>query len=96
MALTGPFGCLDKHPTAQSIKFSGKYINLKEMSRVYDLDHGYLSRIFNRKRVPSIAYAKIIAKALHMTYEDFIKALSLVEADVVVGRMQTRGLIRVE
>lgn len=93
MAIIGPWGCLDRHPTAQSIRFNGKYINLKEMSRLHDLDHGYLSRIFNQKRIPSIAYAKVIAKALHMQYDDFIACAGFVEADVLVGRMTLRGLV---
>lgn len=93
MAITGPFGCLDRHPTAQSIRFNGKYINLKEMSRLYNLDHGYLSRIFNKHRIPSIAYAKTIAKALHMQYEDFLASSGYIEADVTVGRMTLRGLV---
>lgn len=96
MAITGPWACLDKHPTNQSIRFNGKYINLKEMSRLYDLDHGYLSRIFNKKRIPSIAYAKVVSKALHMQYEDFIKAAGFVEADVTVGRMTLKGLVWAE
>lgn len=96
MALTGPYGCLDRRPTSQSIKFNGRYINLKEMSRLYDLDHGYLSRIFNQLRIPSIAYAKVISKALHMQYEDLIHALELEEAETKVGRMTVVGLKKID
>lgn len=74
------------------MRFNGKYINLRFMADTYDLDHGYLSRIFNNKRVPSVSYARIIAKALHMQYDDFIEAMGLEEATITVGRMRTQGL----
>lgn len=76
MATVEPKGCLQEKPTAQSILFAGKYINLKEVARQQGIDESYLSRIFSGKRpLPRADYAMRIAKALGLGLEELIHAI---------------------
>lgn len=63
-------------PTPISVKFAGVYLNLRELSRHLDCDHGHLSRVFNSKRSPSIQMAVQIAAALNMGVDHFLAALT--------------------
>lgn len=65
-----PTRCLEDHPNSKSIRLSGRFINMAEIERTFELDHGYVSYILQGKRTPSISYAKRLAKALGMFDEE--------------------------
>lgn len=70
-----PAAFVQTRPTPTSIKIAGVYINLRELSRYLECDHGHLSRVFNSKRGPSVTMARRIAVTLNMTTDDFLNAL---------------------
>jgi DNA-binding phage protein len=57
------------------VKLGGKFINLSAISRTQGIDQSYLSRIFARKRDPSLKCARKIAACLGMGLEAFLEAL---------------------
>lgn len=76
MAVRAPRHCIENHPTSQSIRFGGVYINLTAISRRDPaLTHSYLSRVFNGGRRPSYRLAQRIAKALGMSTDDMMDTM---------------------
>lgn len=57
------------------IQFAGRYVNLHHMAEAEGMDYNYLWRIFNRRREPSLPYARRIAGCLDMSELDFLVAL---------------------
>lgn len=70
-----PTRCLESHPTKQSIRFGGRYINLSLIARDQKIDQSALSRIFAGKRRPHIDHARKIARALGLSLDDFLTTL---------------------
>lgn len=68
--------CLEWKPTTQSVLFCGTYISITELARATGLDRSYLSRIFSGKRTPSVKSAGVLAIALGMTLEAFLRGLN--------------------
>lgn len=66
---------LQAKPNAYSVKFGGAYLNLREIARRLECDHGHLSRVFNSRRGPSLQMAQRLAEALGMSVDDFLTAL---------------------
>jgi DNA-binding phage protein len=71
----GPNECIEANPSSQTVKLGGKFINLSAISRTQGIDQSYLSRIFARKRDPSLKCARKIAACLGMGLEAFLEAL---------------------
>lgn len=78
----GPRACLEYKPTHQSIRFAGRYISLVKLANEGGFDHGYLSYVFQGKRMPSIDYALRIAKCLGMGLEEWLEAIALRRAEL--------------
>lgn len=72
----GPRAYLEDHPTAQSIKLGGRYINAKKLAVDQNLCHSYVTRILNGQRPASISYYQIIATALCMGLEELIDSIN--------------------
>lgn len=70
--LQGPRAYLETRPTFRSVKFGGRFINLKEMARCEHMEHSYLTRVINGSRRPSLEYLSRIVAALQMTTDDFL------------------------
>jgi transcriptional regulator with XRE-family HTH domain len=70
-----PTGCIEHNPTTQSVKFSGEYINLSEISRQVNIHQSVLSHIFAGGRRPSLNSATKISRALGMEIGSFVAAL---------------------
>jgi transcriptional regulator with XRE-family HTH domain len=64
-----PTRCIELNPTSKSVRLAGRYISLAKLEEQSGLDHGYVSYIFQGKRVPSLTYARTIAKGLGMLDE---------------------------
>lgn len=73
----GPRAYLEARPTAQTVKLGGRYINIQLLAEENGLDHGYVSRIVNGKRTPSIDYLTRIAAALKMERDELLFAIAL-------------------
>ena len=69
----GPY--VHTEPFNQYIELGGRYINLSALARDKGFTRAYLTKIFNSRAVPSIAYATLIADALLMTLPEFLLAL---------------------
>lgn len=63
----GPRRYLEDNPTPQTVRFGGRYINLKRMAEGEDMNHSYLSYILSGKRTPALEYAEKIVEALGLT-----------------------------
>lgn len=74
---TIPTRCIERHPTTQTVWFAGVPVNMSAIAESYvpNLDVGYLSKILNGQRVPSVAMAEKIAQALGMQMQAFLEAL---------------------
>lgn len=64
-----------QNPNPQTFRFAGKFINLSEIGRIYNMDPSHLSRIFRGERNPTVAYARKLSAALGMTTDAFLDAL---------------------
>lgn len=64
-----------KTKNAQAVQFAGMCINLSEISRNEGIHVSHISRIFSGQRIPSVDYARRIARALNMGLEQFLYAL---------------------
>lgn len=60
----GPRRYLEDNPTAGSVRFGGRYINLKRLAEGEDMNHSYLSYILSGERTPTFKYATKIVEAL--------------------------------
>lgn len=70
--------CIEEHPTTQTIKLGGRYISLRRLQAYTGIDEGYLSRMMNGKRDPTLmklGVALQIAAALGMSIDELIEAL---------------------
>jgi transcriptional regulator with XRE-family HTH domain len=70
-----PHACLEHKPTRQSVLFCSTFINLSLIAFMSGLTLSYISMIFAGKRSPSLRSARLIAKALNMGLEEFLKGL---------------------
>jgi len=70
-------GCYVQSPTAQTITFAGKYINLSAISRSTGISGSHLSRLFRGKRQASVPRIRKISDALRMRIQEFIDALDV-------------------
>lgn len=76
MSRVGPKGCLlEGNANSRSIRFAGRYINLKEVWRQSGVGHGYLSKIFSGERVASTTTYLRVAKALDMGLDELLNAI---------------------
>lgn len=66
---------LELRPTAQSLKFGGRFINLTHVAGFLDIDKSYLSRVLNGKVNYTISYALTICEALLMDIKEFKEAV---------------------
>lgn len=64
-----------RNPKCQNYKFAGRYLNLKLLAKHLGINHGYMSRIMSGERTPSVAYALLIANALHLSLDEFVEAV---------------------
>lgn len=58
------------------ITFAGQQINLHQMAVEENFDYSYLWRVFKGGRMPSVYYAKRIAKCLHLSMDELVAALN--------------------
>lgn len=73
----GPRAYLEERPSHQSVRLSGRYINIKRLSYDLDMDHSYVTRIISGERAnPSYAYLKRIADAFLMTVDELVAAIA--------------------
>lgn len=66
-----PHFFLEDKPSHQSVRFGGRYISIRRLSEAHNLDHGYLSRIFNGSRKPTLTYLETITTAMGISVDDF-------------------------
>lgn len=75
--MVGPRAYLEDRPSHQSVRLSGRYINIKRLSYDLDMDHSYVTRIISGERAnPSYAYLKRIADAFLMTVDELVAAIA--------------------
>lgn len=70
-----PHTFLQHRITSQSIRFGGRYINLTQLATFAHVDKGYVSRILRGIGSPSLDILVVLAGALHMTLDDFYRAI---------------------
>jgi transcriptional regulator with XRE-family HTH domain len=70
-----PGKCIESKPTAQSVLFCDKFINLSTIALYTGISTSHLSMLFSGKRQPSLRVAKLIALALDMTLQRFVSQL---------------------
>jgi hypothetical protein len=57
------------------IEFAGRAININRLAAQEELDYSYLWRVFNGYRMPSLAYATVLAQHLQMSRAELIAEL---------------------
>lgn len=82
----GPTFFLENKPSHQSVRFGGRYISIRRLSEAHHLDHGYLSRIFNGSRKPTLTYLEIITNALGITVDEFREYVADRQAELEAKR----------
>lgn len=60
----------------KSIIFDGRNLNLSELARKSGLRRAHLHHIFNFRRTPSLLYAIKLSRAMGMSLDEFVVALS--------------------
>lgn len=88
----GPKAYLEDHPTQQTIRLCGRYINIARLATDQNLDHSYVSRILAGERNPSLDYFRRIADALMMGTDELIEGIRDRKEEVSQERQRQLGL----
>lgn len=72
----GPKAYICEHPKHDTVRLMGRYIHIKKLAKREGLEHSYLSKILSGDRTPAITYLQRIARALDMTIDDLMEAIS--------------------
>lgn len=80
--MVGPRAYLEPRPTYRSIKFGGRFVNLKALARDHHFNHSYITRIIKGSRTASVDYCRRVAAALDMPLEDFLQAVDDLRDDI--------------
>jgi transcriptional regulator with XRE-family HTH domain len=70
-----PERCIASKPTSYSVLFCERFINLSTIALYTGISISHLSMLFSGKRQPSLKSAKLIAMALRMSLEAFVRRL---------------------
>lgn len=89
--MVGPRAYLEPRPTYRSIKFGGRFVNLKELARDNHFNHSYITRIIKGSRTASVDYCRRVAEALDMPLEDFLQAVDELRADLKAALLKRVG-----
>lgn len=77
MARRGPTQCIQETPNRKTrpVQLGGRYINLHDIARDYDLDVSYVSKVIAGKANPTRSFLTKLAVALGMSIGDLMWAL---------------------